>query len=321
MLPQILSRMPPDLERYVEPFGGGGAVLFSKRHAPFEIYNDYNSQLANLMWQIKNNHEYFLNLLLRYYENTPNRIKTQTDRLFISSRQGFMLNDIVFRSGGEMEKVFPQIRKLVQKAATPREIRNTMGLINKIIQRIRQREKNPEVWDAVMFFELLKMSYGGTGRSWCSSGVSSANIEFQIDAAHRRLENVGIENKDFRDIIRQYDRPDTFFYCDPPYVDTEGMYENIGEFGEQEHRALHDLALTIQGRCMISYNGCEFIENLYQEEKFYMVKVFRAHNLRQRYEKGALFPELLITNYDTSPYYDTNRQLSMFDPPFYEGGM
>ncbi|WP_457790698.1 hypothetical protein [Anaeromassilibacillus sp. SJQ-5] len=34
--------MPDDADRYVEVFGGGGAVLFARRPVPFEIYNDYN---------------------------------------------------------------------------------------------------------------------------------------------------------------------------------------------------------------------------------------------------------------------------------------
>jgi DNA adenine methylase len=314
LIPQILCRMPPQLDRYVEPFGGGGAVLFFERHAPFEIYNDYNSQLTNLMWQIKNNHEYFLNLLLKCYDNTnrPNHIQDRINRLFISARDNFRVNDIVFRSGGEIEKAFSQIKRLINKAFSPREIRNVMGLINKMLQRIKQREQDPDVWDAVLFYEILKTSYGSTGRSWCNSSTNSSNFENLIVMAHNRLESVGIENKDFRDIIQQYDRINTFFYCDPPYFETENYYENIGEFGAQEHIDLHDAALKMQGKFLISYNGCDFIENLYAEDKFHIAKIFRAHNLRQRYEKGALFPELLISNYDTSQY-NYYRQLSIYD--------
>jgi DNA adenine methylase len=254
-------------------------------------------------------------MLLNIYENTTvtNRIHQQIERLFISARQNFMINDIVFRSGGEMEKVFPQIKRLMLKASTPREIRNVMNMIDKIMQRIRQRGQAPEIWDAIMFYEILRTSYGSTGRSWGCSSVHSSNFEHLIRSAHTRLENVGIENKDFRDIFKQYDSSNTFFYCDPPYVATEYVYDNIDEFGTQDHIDLHDLALSMQGRCLISYNGCEWIENLYCEEKFHIVKVFRPHNLRQRYETGALFPELLISNYDTNPYFNINRQLSIFD--------
>ncbi len=36
---KITELFPENLERYIEVFGGGGFVLFSKdRHAPFEVY-------------------------------------------------------------------------------------------------------------------------------------------------------------------------------------------------------------------------------------------------------------------------------------------
>ena len=35
--------------RYIEVFGGGGSILFSKnRNADLEVYNDANSDLVNL---------------------------------------------------------------------------------------------------------------------------------------------------------------------------------------------------------------------------------------------------------------------------------
>ena len=46
---KIVSMFPEDFDRYIEVFGGGGSVLFSKdKHAPLEVYNDANSQLVNL---------------------------------------------------------------------------------------------------------------------------------------------------------------------------------------------------------------------------------------------------------------------------------
>lgn len=50
IVPLILS----DIHSYIEPFGGSGAILFSKhRHASLEIYNDIDSQLVNLFRVVK----------------------------------------------------------------------------------------------------------------------------------------------------------------------------------------------------------------------------------------------------------------------------
>jgi DNA adenine methylase len=45
---EICLRFPLEFERYIEVFGGGGWVLFNKPLSPFEVYNDFNSNLTNL---------------------------------------------------------------------------------------------------------------------------------------------------------------------------------------------------------------------------------------------------------------------------------
>ena len=48
MREEIVSRLNQKCDRYVEVFGGGGWVLFHKPPGKFEVYNDFNSNLANL---------------------------------------------------------------------------------------------------------------------------------------------------------------------------------------------------------------------------------------------------------------------------------
>lgn len=54
LLPELLTRIPKEYNRFYEPFIGGGAMLFSLR--PIDgIINDINEQLINLYNQIKLN--------------------------------------------------------------------------------------------------------------------------------------------------------------------------------------------------------------------------------------------------------------------------
>lgn len=111
---------------------------------------------------------------------------------------------------------------------------------------------------------------------------------------------VVIENKDFEKLIRQYDRPVSFFYLDPPYHATEGYYQNIGEdgFTEADHIRLRDALMRIQGKFLLSYNDDAFIRGLYDQPSIYLMETTRINNIKQRYDNGAQFPELLIANYD-----------------------
>ena len=59
---------PASYDRYIEVFGGGGWVLFGKPPDDrcMEIYNDYNSNLANLFYCVKNRTGAFLKDCLLY---------------------------------------------------------------------------------------------------------------------------------------------------------------------------------------------------------------------------------------------------------------
>ena len=51
---QIVAALPTDAQRYVEPFGGAGWILFSKdRHAAEEVFNDLDGELINLFRCVK----------------------------------------------------------------------------------------------------------------------------------------------------------------------------------------------------------------------------------------------------------------------------
>lgn len=109
-----------------------------------------------------------------------------------------------------------------------------------------------------------------------------------------------IENKDFEKLLHQYDRPVSFFYLDPPYHATEGYYQNIGEdgFTEADHIRLRDALMRIEGKFLLSYNDDAFVRGLYDRPGIYLMETTRINNIKQRYDNGAQFPELLIANYD-----------------------
>jgi DNA adenine methylase len=127
---------------------------------------------------------------------------------------------------------------------------------------------------------------------------------------------VVIENKDFEKLIRQYDRPVSFFYLDPPYFDTEKYYKNVGEegFQKEDHIRLRDALLSIEGKFLLSYNDCEFIRSLYDAPGINIESYTRINNIKQRYDGGAQFPEILIANYDMHERErEGSGQMNLFD--------
>ncbi len=53
---EVIIRMPPFYEKYIEVFGGAGWVLFRKSPGnEVEVFNDFNSNLVNLYRCVRDN--------------------------------------------------------------------------------------------------------------------------------------------------------------------------------------------------------------------------------------------------------------------------
>ncbi len=127
------------------------------------------------------------------------------------------------------------------------------------------RECEDDVERAYRWFVVARMSFSGRlGKGWgynitsCARNMSAAISTWlgcieDLPRFHERVVRVQIENKDFRDILKTYDTPETFFYLDPPYIhDTRksGGYEY--EMSNDDHRELVEMLLDIKGVAMLS---------------------------------------------------------------------
>ena len=173
-----------------------------------------------------------------------------------------------------------------------------------------------DVQKAAWFYQQIRYSYASGLTSFGSQPHDIWSNFPLIEQAHRRLAKVVIENKDFEKLIRQYDRPVSFFYCDPPYFETEGYYKNVGEdgFTEKDHIRLRDSLMKAQGKFLLSYNDCEFIRELYNAPGIQIDAYTRINNIKQRYNRGSQFPEILIANYDMQERgLSIPAQMNLFD--------
>jgi DNA adenine methylase len=125
----------------------------------------------------------------------------------------------------------------------------------------------------------------------------------RLEAFAKRMSRVQIECRDFREIIKTYDSPDTFFYIDPPYVGNERRYK--GGFTEQDHIDLADILEAIEGKAMVSYYDGELIDRLYGEWQRYEIPTHQFSQVRKEEERPER-TELLLMNWD-------DPQVTLFD--------
>ena len=175
-------------------------------------------------------------------------------------------------------------------------------------------ETLPDVRRAAYFYQLIRYSYASGVDSYGGAPRSMWDAFPLIRACSGRLQRVVVENRDFEKLIRQYDRPDTFFYNDPPYYGAEGYYE-CGGFTKKDHERLMRVLMNIQGMFMLSYNDHPEIRAMYTQPGIVIEEVERLSNIAQRYEGGAMYAELLISNYDTTERARQFLQMTLWDEP------
>jgi len=154
-----------------------------------------------------------------------------------------------------------------------------------------------DIQRAARFFYLQKNCYGGLIKRQHfkisvedGSNYNPHRIPLVLHLAHERLLGVQLECLPYQDIIKRYDREETFFYLDPPYF---GRPHYKFNFSRDAYIELADLLRALKGRFLLSLNDTPEIRELFAE--------FKIHGLTFAYSSqrkaGKLFKEVLISNY------------------------
>ncbi len=169
----------------------------------------------------------------------------------------------------------------------------------------RFKKENPgsltDIQRAVRFYYLLKLGYVARINQPSFSVATTSRprlnllrIEEELSAVHLRLSQVYIESRDFSKFIPQFDKPDTFFYIDPPYYGCEDYYgKNI--FRREDFIVLRDLLQTISGRFIVSINDIPEIRELFSN---FVIKTADTSYSAGGANRKKHVTELLIMNYE-----------------------
>ncbi len=274
LLSYILPLFRKDIDTYVEVFGGAGAVLLNfKIGGCKKIYNDYNIDLVNLFRVVKYRPAEFINEVNRYQINS---------RVYFAG-----LSSIINNTPVPLSIIEENLRILKEGGAD-----------EKIIKDYKRNMLDMELNNAVRFYEKISLSFAGGAKSWNCQPSTIIDIANKIYEKSQILKDVIIERNSYEKIIPNQDKEGTFFYCDPPYFNTENYYD--ADFNKNDHEKLRNILADIKGKFLLSYNDCEEIRELYKD--FYILSIERPNNISSK--KGAVYKELLIANYDICSEYN-----------------
>lgn len=146
---------PAKFDRYIEVFGGGGWVLFGRPpdHKGMEVYNDFNSNLANLFYCVKNRTW----ALLRELGFLP-----------LNSRDEFtVIRDFIDKKSFDDSYLKTEL-ELAEHNLPPPEFEEIKAIML----------ENAEVTDikrAAAFFKLIRYSYGSGCTSYSGGASTTVN--------------------------------------------------------------------------------------------------------------------------------------------------
>jgi DNA adenine methylase len=133
------------------------------------------------------------------------------------------------------------------------------------------------------------------------SGVTAASewsgYPKTIPAFTERLQGVCIEQRQALNLIALYDRPDTLFYADPPYLKSTRSLQSVRypfEMDDIDHIHLAYALNTAQGMVILSGYRSEMYQNLYHEWKC-IPKSSHAQNGKASVECLWLSPNIQTT--------------------------
>lgn len=276
LLEEIREKYPSKIEKYCEPFVGGGAVLFdilSKFKPSQVLINDINKELINTYSQIKNNCEGMVSQLSEIQAIYKNHSLEENKEFFYEKRARY--NELKV-NGNDAENL----------------------------------EK------AVLFIFLNKTCFNGLYRvnSKGSFNVPFNNAknpllcdEDNLKACSKLLQKVEMKTGDYKE-CKSFIDDKTFVYIDPPYrpLTQTAAFTSYSEngFTDKEQVELGNFITEISnnGAMVLASNSDpknanendNFFDDLYSQFKIKRVSASRMINSNAK-KRGAI-KELLISN-------------------------
>ncbi len=147
------------------------------------------------------------------------------------------------------------------------------------------------------YYYLQRLCFGGRvkGRTFGTAAtrpprINLLRMEEELSAVHLRLARVTIENLSWMDLVKRYDRDETFFYLDPPYY-LAPYYKHNMELPDYEEMA--SILSGIKGNFLLSINDTPEMREVFQ--KFTVEPVTLKYSVAK--EKATTGKELLISNF------------------------
>ena len=194
LLKQLIPLFPKECNTFLDLFGGSGVVSMNYKGKEKTIYNEFNENIVNLVKMFQNNSFDDLNNYFTRKIDEYNIVCTGKD----------------FRNHMKLQKGYYDFREYYNKS-TNKDVRDLYLLICYSMNHLIRFNKKNE----------FNVSCGSTQR------YIKEKVLNMID----NFDGVEVINKNCFDIDFSQFKKGDFIYCDPPYLNTEAVYNEKRAFG------------------------------------------------------------------------------------------
>lgn len=209
--------------------------------------------------------------------------KERSDREVINDLNGDLVGMYL-----SVQHHLPEVLRLVDQLIGSREL----------FQLIGQQPGLTQIQRAVHFLYRNRVSFAGSGRSFGVAKTKGGGGDFHREkvkallcAVHDRLDGVTVEHLPYQNVLRNQDSKETFFFCDPPYLNAKvGAY---GGWSEQELTEFRRSLDKLSGQWLVTLDDSPFNRELFGDCKLTPVTT-RNCAVNKRKHADLTFGELII---------------------------
>lgn len=146
------------------------------------------------------------------------------------------------------------------------------------------------------FSSMLNGSFGyDIKRNETTKKIINNRDRFSIEYANR-LQNVQLESTDALYVIQSRDSADSFFYCDPPYVNSDcGHYDG---YTDDDYLRLLNLLQSIKGKFLLSSYPSPLLDEFIQRNGWISERFEQGVSVAAKSGRSKRKVEVLTRNYE-----------------------
>lgn len=271
LLPQIKQFLPSnigEIDTYIEPFFGGGAVFFA-------LQNEY---------KFKKSYISDINVtLMMFYQF----VKTNPGTLI----QEFNILQDAFYNSQDPRSFYYDILAKYNHSMLNADDYNTVSTI-----------------ELITYFMLINktcfnglITYNDKGElnsTYCFNGKQSDLFDYEkIYKCSELLQSTVIKTENYNALFRK-SHDNSFTYLDPQYVEVNKQHKklyNKQQFTNEMQEKLAERLIHLRGKWMLSNSYCDYTLDLYKDYNINVVTTKRLINGISEYRKEV--KEIIVTNY------------------------